>query len=231
LEAFGIRLDTGEESTAARARHPLSFVAHDREIVGIWLPPHLAPADVARVVSGDAQPGAGEARRRAGSHMALVHPDAPLEKDLRPFVDLVLVDATGRELTLDTWVRLATERAHGASIVVLTHAVADAYRCDRVVLALWSISELLSALDSLVEEMQAATRDLIANTSPPRRAAVLAVELQRGNRAVRDLIDLARRLARVEEDRLRLQDLAGGAASLMLDERVLEKLIAEAEGL
>jgi hypothetical protein len=231
IEVSGVLMEAGREAPIEpRARHPLSLVAHDREIVSIWLPRRPAMGAVARVLLGDAHPSAGEVRRRAGARVALVRADESMERAFLPSVDLALVDATGRGLSLDTWVRLATERARGAGVVVLTHSVADAYRCDRAVLALWSISELLSALDSVVEAAQGATRDLLAGAAP-RRTGVLAVELQRASRAVRDLIDLARRMAHIEEDRLRLQVLAAAASGVLLDERVLEDLIAESERL
>jgi hypothetical protein len=230
IEALGVAVDAGDASAAPSSRQPLSFAAHDGDIVGLWLPPHPAAALVPGAIVGDAWPGPGEIRRRTGCRVALAHPGS-LDQAFRASADLVLLDATGREVGLDGWVRLATERERGASVIVVTHSAMDAYRCDRSVLAMWSLSELLSALDSLVGDMQEATRDLVAGTSPPRRAAVLAVELQRGNRALRDLIDLARRMARSQEDRLQLSELTGRAAGVTIDERVLEKLIAQAEGL
>jgi hypothetical protein len=231
IEGVGIAVDAGLASPEPHARHPLSFAAHDREIVGIWLPRHPAADVVPRIIAGEARPGSGGVRRRAGSVVSLVRADASMAQAFRRTVDLVLVDATGRDVSTDTWVRLATERAQGTSIVVATRSAKDAYRCDRTVLAIWTLSELLAALDSLAEEQARATRDLLAGASPPRRVAVLAVDLVRGNRALRDLIDLGRRMARSQDDRLRLQELTARAAGVMLDDRILETLIAQAERL
>jgi hypothetical protein len=203
-------------------------VVHRREIVGLWVPSHLSSGILAHVVAGDA--ASRGVRRRTEAHLALVRPDASLSQALQRSVDVVLLDATEREVSLDAWARVAAGRAQGATVGVLTRSAADAYRCDRTVLAAWSFSELRFALGSLIEGMQAATRDLLAGAQPPRRATVLATMLQRTNRAVRDAIDLARQMARSEDERLDVQELAGRAAGAMVDERVLEKLLAEAEG-
>jgi hypothetical protein len=231
LEASGVVVDDGQAASTLTRRLPLSFAAYDGEIVGVWLPPHPAARLVAHVLAGTTRPGSGEVRHRPGSRLVLAHAGAPLERAFQPSVDGVLLDATDGDVSLDAWVRVATGRARGATVIVLTHSATDAYRCDRAVLAMWSASELLAALDSLVATMQGATSDLLAGASSPRRAALLAVELQRGNRAARDLIHLTRRMAPSQDDRLRLLDLAGRAAAVMLDERVLEKLIGEGDAL
>lgn len=222
--------DRTEDPAAGSPRAPLTFAVFDREIVGVWLPAPSAAKALLRVLAGIEPPNAGQVRLRDGCRVALARPP-DLPDVLETSADLVLLDATSDDLTLDAWVRLATERERGIAAVVATTSPTHAYRCDRVVLAAWDPSALLSALESLASGLHDATRDLLRDATRPRRAAVLAMELQRGTRAARDLIAHARAIVRSADERLRLSELSATAAGAMLDERILEKLIAEAEAL
>jgi hypothetical protein len=179
------------------------------------------------VLSGRSPPRSGELRVRPGSRV-----DVRRAGDLRKTAvedSLVLVDCSEADLNLDAWLRLAVNRERGSSAMVLTSSPMQAYRSDRVALAMWSLHDLLSALEGLLGDMSRSTRDLLGGKLQHGPAMALMAELQRANRAARDLIGHARHLARSADDRLRLSDLAARFAGTMLDERVLEALIAEAQ--
>jgi hypothetical protein len=231
IEASGITVEAGDPG-ANQAALPLSFKAAEREILGLWLPARAVASrlQLVRVIAGHAPPRDGEVRRRIGARIAVARLDGSLEQALKS-ADLVVLDADSGDMSLDEWMRLAVERELGASVIVVTTLVMQAYRCDRVVLALWSVPDVLSALDALATNMLGAARELLTEDRMPRRVAVLAADLLRGNRACRDLIGHAKRAAGDAEERLRVSELAARAAEAMLDDRILENLIAQAESL
>jgi hypothetical protein len=234
VEALGITVAACEHPPASRAEQPfqpLSFTAYDREIVALWVADRSRALPLLRVIEGLDRPSGGLLRRRDGCRIASARLDGSLRRALASAADLVLVDAGGAELNLDDWRRLAVERERGVSVILLTTSAMDAYRCDRVALAMWSLPDLLSSLESLARDMHPRTRELVAGTSPPRRAAALAADLLRENRAARDLIAHAKRRAWSTVDRVRLAELSSQAAGAMLDERMLETFVAEAEAL
>jgi hypothetical protein len=229
IEASEIRLDLNEPGRSRAASLPVSFVVREGEMLGVWVPEPNAAASLLPVILGRVPSLSGELRLRPDTRTAIAGPNELLGGAFDPVAALLLVDASGSDPSLDTWMRLALERERGASIVVVTASAMQAYRCEQVALAMWSLPELLSALESLVGTIGRATHTLLGTACTPARSAALALDLERANRAVRDLLERARGAATAVEDRLRVSDLAAGAAAVMLDERLLERWIDEAE--
>jgi hypothetical protein len=229
IEASDITIDSNEPGRSSARSLPVSFAVHEREMLGVWVPEPVAAALLLRVVLGGAPLLSGELRRRAGARIAIARPDEPLGDAFAPDPGVLLVDAGGYEPSLETWRRLALAREQGASIVVVTASALQAYRCDQVALAMWSLPDLISALESLVSSVGRATYTLLGGACTPERSASLALDLERAHRAVRDGLERARRAVTEVEDRLRVADLAASAAAVMLDERLLERWIDEAE--
>jgi hypothetical protein len=212
---------------SACSLQPLSFEVYEREIIGLWVPVPSWVAPLLPVLSGRSPPRSGELRVRPGSRV-----DVRRAGDLPKTIvedSLVLVDCTEADLNLEAWLRLAVSRERGSSALVLTSSPMQAYRTDRVALAMWSLHDLLYALEGLLGDMSRSTRDLLGGQLQGGRAIALVAELQRANRAARDLMGQARHRARSADDRLRLSDLTARFAGTMLDERVLEALVAEAQ--
>jgi hypothetical protein len=232
VEASRITVEVSADGATTSPR-PLSFAVYDREILGLWLPSESFPSrlQLQRVLAGHARPAGGVVRRRAGARLAIVRPDALQEAPLKPPADLVILDAGGSELGLRAWMSIAVQRERGLAFVLLTTSPLQAYRCDRVSIASWTLPELERGLEALVENMRPATQELLGAATLPRRAAVLATELRRCNRAVRALTDQARREAGTWDERVRISELSARAAGVTLDERILEGMIEDAEKL
>jgi hypothetical protein len=210
---------------------PVSFALQRGEILGLLFPPDRPPAPLLRVLAGMEQPRKG-AVRYSGKARRVAIAVGGWPHGVEPQADLVLIDglmaAANDSAARETWARLAGEREQGTSIVLATSFEDHAYRCDRVSLAMWSSDEAIHAAKKVHENLHAMVDDFLRLTEHGRAPpdAALAAHLRRLSRAARDLIAEGRRLASSFEQVLSVKRIASQLSGDLVDERVLDAVIA-----
>jgi hypothetical protein len=211
---------------------PVSFVLRRGEILGLLFPPSRPRAPLLRVLAGMAQPREG-AVRYPGSPPRVAIAVGGWPHGCEPEADLVLIDglmeAANDGEARETWARLAGQREQGTSIVLATSLEEDAYRSDRVSLAMWSSDEAMRAARRLHESLHALVVAFLRVTERGKATpnAALAAQVRRLSRAARDLIAEGRRKARDSEQLVSVKQLASELSGDLMDERFLDAMIAQ----
>ncbi len=208
---------------------PLSFDVERGEIHTLLFPPNVERGPVLQVLSGLAPPQAGKVEMPSGPVRVAMVRRGETPSDVRnPAPDILVVDdpvppANDREIH-DSWARLATERARGSTIILATSVEEQAYRGDRVSLAMWDEIELRDAYMRLGKHMTSLVGEFLHLFEEGKRSsyASVAQDLQRLNQAARDLV----REGRSYRDGWRLLSaVSRELASQQIDDRVLRAAI------
>jgi hypothetical protein len=229
LEAEGV-------FASARDSRPFSMSAAPGEIVGLLFAPKVPRQPLLRVLAGQESPRRGKVRFRGSGRVALVGPGASRAEPLAGRPDLVILDGfpdTGdRESERDAWAWLASERERGAAVVLATDRVEQAYRSDRVALAEWLPEDLTAELLRISYSIQGLLDPLlgILEVGPRLGDRSGLRDLQRLTHAARDLLREARALVRGSSARVEVEEVGAALAGVSLDDRVIDSLIACAEG-
>lgn len=215
----------------SRAR-PLSFDVERGEIHTLLFPPGVERGPVLQAIAGLERPQAGRVEMPSGPvHVTMVgRGETPSDRPETP--DVVVIDdveppANDRAIH-DSWARLAAERAHGATIILATALEEQAYRGDRVSLAMWDEVELRDAYVRLGRHMSSLVGEFLRLFEEGKRSsyASIALDLQRLNHAARDLVSEGRSY----RDSWRvLSAVSRELASKQLDDRVLQAVIRSAD--
>lgn len=210
---------------------PLSLRVGSAEIVGLLFPEARPRAPLLRALAGFDAPRAGHLRVPQRRRIVLASTGETLSAALSSQPDVVVLDAEERTTDRNTWARIAGERALGTSFVVATSSVDHAYRSDRVCLAGWDALALSNAVAGLGRRMTSHVQEFLAVLGEygHRGGPVLAADLLRLNRAVRDLIAEMRHLSYSSEQRCDVQRTEADLAAVTVDEKVLRSVIADAE--
>jgi hypothetical protein len=226
LQAVDLQLSGGVSA-------PVSFEVQRGEIHGLLFPPEVERGPLLRVLAGLDRPRAGHVEMPSGTVRVVVCPPGGTLADTlgSPF-DVALIDdapapANDRAVR-DSWARIASERERGATIVVATSREEQAYRSDRVSLAMWDEAALRQAYSRLSRGISTLVGEFLELFEAGRDApnAAVALRLRRLNMAARDLVREGRKHPRAWRE---MQALAGPLASQQLDDRVLEAVIRGAQ--
>lgn len=214
---------------------PISVSVQSGEILGLLFPPNRPRLPLLRALAGVERPVTGNVRYRTQApRVALVGSGSVSDAfDSQP--ELLLIDGEtggarddeGRGL----WARLAAERECGMAVVIATEVEEQAYRSDRVSLAMWQPEDLVRALETLSGRMHQLTNvflDLLKASQQAPTAAV-AARLRRLSQAAKDLLAEWRRQAHDTEEVLRVLRIGSDLAADSVDDRVLEALIAQSQ--
>lgn len=212
---------------------PLSLTVDRGEIIGLLFAEGVPRQAFLRALAGVHPPCKGTVRFRGAPRVALVDPGAWGMDALDERADIVvfdgLIDIDNGRTQGDAWTRLAAERERGTAIVVATGCVDQAYRTDRVALAMWRLDDFARELSRLSRRMNSLVEgalEVLAEPATARTRSGGLSELQRLTGASRHLLGEARSHVRSSEDRLRLEEIAAELASVSLDDRVFESLLA-----
>jgi hypothetical protein len=203
------------------------------EILGLLFPPRRPRMPLLRALTG-VEPSRSGSVLHPGKvpHVALVG-SRSLSDAFESQPDLLLVDGTfdaalepepeGRAF----WARLAAERECGTAIILATESEEQAYRSDRVTLAMWDGLDVTKALEGLSRRMHRLTIEFLRliERSEVVPTAMVAVILRRLNRAAKDLLAEGRRLIRDSEQVVEMARLASDLAADSVDDSVLETMI------
>lgn len=213
---------------------PVSICLHDREIVAMLFPVGRCRGPLVRALAGVDPPRAGVVHLFDDARVVIANEASPLAAafDLQPDLVLVdgLVDHLGPHAEREAWVRMASERERGASVLLATASADVAYRCDRVSLAMWEKDELFREIDSVRHRMHGLVRDVL-ETADERKApgAYLAREIRRLSMAARALLAELRRFMSSREDLVQMHTAAVDVASELVSDHVLDALIADGD--
>jgi ABC-type cobalamin/Fe3+-siderophores transport system ATPase subunit len=214
---------------------PISLTVGRGEIVGLLFAEGVPHEALLRTLAGLNPPRRGAVRFNGAPRVSLaVGAESTIDAfNDRP--DLVvfdgLVDIEGRA-ERDAWTRIASERERGTAIVVATVSVEQAYRSDRVALAMWGSVDFTRELRRLALRMHdliTEAMDGLSMTSIDHIRTRRIGELQRLTHASRHLLGEARSCMRSPDDLVRVEEAAAELASVSLDDRVLESLVAKAD--
>jgi ABC-type multidrug transport system ATPase subunit len=215
-----------------QAAPPFSLDLAAGEIVGLLSPRGTSQSVLFRTLAGLDPPRSGKVRLRTDA-VALASSGSSFSDVLASRPDVVLVDGLFDELEprvqRAAWARLVSERDRGAAIVVGTALTEQAYRTDRVSLAMWSRMELVHEFTRLQSTMQERLREFMAlvgrSMQEPRNKVTVAAELMRLNRAGRDLVREASRLSKTVDEIRQVRDYGSDFSHSSLSDGVLERLI------
>jgi hypothetical protein len=188
-----------------------------------------------RALAGIEPPRAGVVRFPRQTRVAIANDSEPLTVAFERGPDLVLVDGLIDHLSAhaerEAWVRIASERERGASVLLATTSADVAYRSDRVSLAMWNKEELYREIDRVRQRMHDLVRDVLdlMDARPRAPGATRARELRRLRMAASALLSELQRLTRSGDDVLLTDTPAPPATSDELSDRALDALIESGE--
>ena len=211
---------------------PISFSVRSGEILGLLFPPNRARKPLLRALAGIDHPRAGAIHyAKQAPRTALVESQS-LSSAFEARPELLLVDAEPSgaldDETRSLWARLAAERECGTAIIVASDIEEQAYRSDRVSLAMWQAIDLITALERLGRHMHQLTASFLELSKHAPTAAV-ASQMRRLNRAAKDLLAEGRRQAQEPEQVVEVLRVASELAAVSVDDRVLDTLVAQSE--
>jgi len=215
---------------------PISMTVGPGEIIGLLFAEGVPREALLRALAGLNPPCKGAVRFTGAPRIYLAFGGASTTVAFDDQPDLVvfdgLVDIESGRAGRDAWARIASERERGTAIVVATASVEQAYRSDRVTLAMWSSDDCTRELLRLSRRMQSLLGDAMdglgkASSDPIGSGRIR--ELQRLTRASRHLLGEARSSVRSPNERLRVEEVAAELASVSLDDRILESLVARVD--
>jgi ABC-type hemin transport system ATPase subunit len=207
---------------------PVSLALGRGEILGLLFPEGAPRRPMLRALAGLDSPRSGEVRLAGTRRIVLVSPGSSSAEAFAVPADVVfldgLADVQDGRAERAAWARLAAERECGTAIVLATGDARQAYRSDRVVLAMRTTTDVTRALLQLSRRMQLLVGEVVRLLDAPKGTAnpALAAELRRLARGSGELLAAARALARDKEERLYVEEVSAELASVSLDDRVLD---------
>lgn len=228
-----IVLDVVGLELAAGAPEPLSFDVKRGEIHGLLFPPAAERQPLLSVLAGLQPPRTGKVSMPSGPMLLRV--SNTVDEALSSPADVVLINEArppaNDDVVRDSWARIAGERERGTTIIVATSCEEQAYRSDRVSLAMWDESMLRDALLRLSRSMGSLVAEFLAVFDAEKNAPSIAIasRLRRLNHAARDLLQESRKHARSLERMQAMRALSAELAGNQLDDRVLEAVIDRAD--
>jgi hypothetical protein len=214
---------------------PVSFVLQRGEILGLLFPPGRARAPLLRVLAGMSQPRAGALSYSGGNQPRAAIALGGWPRGFQPQAELVLIDGlleATKDAALETWAQLASEREQGTSIIVATSSEVQAYRTDRVSLAMWSCDEAMRAARKVHDDLHAMVAEFLRLTRRGRAApnAGIAMQLRCLARAAEDLLAESRKTACDVVQERSVKQIASELTRDPLDAQVLDALLAKEDG-
>jgi energy-coupling factor transporter ATP-binding protein EcfA2 len=216
------------------SRSPFSLELARADIVGVLCPDAAPRTSILRVLAGIDAPRSGDVRTSVDpSRVAFVGEGTSLSDRLAMRPDVVVIDGAFDQLEprlqREAWVRLASERACGTAVIVGTTNAQQAYRSDRVALAMWNREDVVRKFMRLQIEMQDRVSEfmMLVGTAveDPGQKISRAAELMRLNREARDLTREALRLARTAAELREARNYGVDLVHSSLDDRVLERIV------
>jgi hypothetical protein len=214
---------------------PLSFDVVRGEIHGLFCPPQVDRGPLLRVLAGLDRPRAGRVDMPLGFvRVAMIGIGSTVGDAFGSAPDAVLFDdppaAANDRQDHDHWARLAAERERGTTIIVATSREEQAYRSDRVSLAMWDEVTLRGTYQRLSQRVSLLVDEFLRLLDQGNRSSYrsVALRLMQLNHATRDLIDEGRRHSHSLQQWRALSSFSKELAGQQLDDGVLESLIGGA---